>query len=100
MERVPNTTISGKPFSASVIDAVWNKAKDKNGYTILKIDHCGAVIMKEDYGKHTVFGWEIDHIIPVALGGTDDIDNLQALHWENNRYKADKYPEWECLRHY
>ena len=24
--------------------------------------------------------YEIDHIVPVALGGTDDLDNLRALH--------------------
>ena len=27
------------------------------------------------------YGWEIDHIKPVARGGTDNLNNLQALYW-------------------
>jgi len=41
------------------------------------------------------YGWEIDHIMPTSLGGTDDVGNLQPLHWENNRKKGDSYP-WYC----
>jgi 5-methylcytosine-specific restriction endonuclease McrA len=50
----------------------------------------------DDYGitdsKH---GWEVDHIIPVSKGGTDDLSNLQPLQWDNNRKKGDTYP-WNC----
>ena len=37
-------------------------------------------------------GWEIDHIKPVARGGSDDLSNLQPLYWETNRNKGDQYP--------
>jgi len=48
-----------------------------------------------DYG--IVLSGEIDHIKPVSLGGTDDLRNLQPLHWRNNRYKGDNYPDWDCV---
>jgi hypothetical protein len=62
----------------------------------VKLDPCGAAIVWSDFGDTTAeTGWEIDHIIPVAHGGTDDLDNLQALQWENNRAKGDAL-DWEC----
>lgn len=35
----------------------------------------------------------IDHIIPQALGGTDDIENLQPMHKKCNSNKGCKMPE-------
>ena len=33
---------------------------------------------------------EVDHIIPVAAGGSDDIDNLTTACWDCNRGKSDR----------
>lgn len=35
----------------------------------------------------------VDHIIPCARGGSDDLDNLQLAHRYCNRQKSDKMPE-------
>ena len=35
----------------------------------------------------------VDHIIPCAKGGSDDLDNLQLAHRQCNRLKSDKMPE-------
>ena len=35
----------------------------------------------------------VDHIIPCAKGGSDDLDNLQLAHRACNRMKSDKMPE-------
>ena len=35
----------------------------------------------------------VDHIIPCAKGGSDDLDNLQLAHRICNRNKSDKMPE-------
>lgn len=41
----------------------------------------------------------IDHIIPRALGGTNDINNLQILSWFENRCKCNMTAdEWEDIK--
>ncbi|MEJ2648475.1 MAG: HNH endonuclease signature motif containing protein [Sedimentisphaerales bacterium] len=37
-------------------------------------------------------GWEIAHIKPVPKGGTDELDNLQALNSAANAKKGNLYP--------
>ena len=49
----------------------------------------------EHGNRDSEYGWEIDHIEPVALGGGDELTNLQPLNWQNNVKKGDQYP-WNC----
>ncbi len=98
MPRQPNTTTTGGSFNQSSIDAVWRKSQVVPGYdpNWYRKDRCGAWIGKSSYGTTSQYGWEIDHIRPVARVGTDDFGNLQPLHWRNNRGKGDDYPQWYC----
>ena len=84
-------------FTDDKIKAVWEKAKSIDGYDADKYrqDLAGAWIQKDKYGQAEVFGWEIDHQFPSSLGGNDCTENLQPLHWENNRKKADNFPKFQ-----
>lgn len=48
--------------------------------------YCGIEI-------HPLDPWQIDHQIPVAAGGTDDLDNLVPACRPCNRLKSDRDPE-------
>ncbi|MEW5953437.1 MAG: HNH endonuclease signature motif containing protein [Bacillota bacterium] len=99
MTRQPSRTLLNESFDPWTILAVWDKAAIVPGYNHgeLRKDRCDAWIRFGDYGNvNSNFGWEIDHDKPVAKGGTDDLNNLQPLHWLNNRGKGDNWPNWTC----
>ena len=88
MQREPNTDASGRPFPAETVEAVWQKARTMGTYSTLRVDAWGWTIVRQDYANtRSRYGWEIDHIVPLDHGGTDDLSNLQPLQWENNRRK-------------
>ena len=90
MFRFPNTDGLGKPFDAATIQAVWNKAELSSKHSPFKTDAFGSLMWKEGYdNSNSKLGWEIDHIKPVSGGGGDELENLQALQWENSRHKRD-----------
>src|SRR5262245_20790135 len=64
----------GTSFTETVIEQVWRKGSiPAPGIEHLwRKDACGAWIGRSAYGdRHSDFGWEIDHITPLAAVGSD-----------------------------
>jgi len=81
------------PSKKNINDA-WEEAKTirgKNPETWRK-DPYGNVIRKGSYGTQGNYGWELDHSKPKSKGGSDSDRNIQPVHWDENRKKAEKYP--------
>jgi 5-methylcytosine-specific restriction endonuclease McrA len=78
-------------FTKKQIDTVWNLAQKVRGQDPDKVrqDPYGNRMNRDSYGKTTATGWEVDHIIPSARGGSDATRNLQALKASVNRAKSD-----------
>lgn len=86
-------------FSDYIVSAVWDKADAIDGYdmNMWRKDFAGAWIRRDHYGVESKYGWEIDHLRPVSQGGSDELSNLRALHWRNNRKKSDNYPRFQTI---
>jgi len=78
--------------SKKQIQEVWEKAKPIRGKDpdVWRKDIYGDKIRFGSYGTQGEYGWEIDHKNSKDKGGSDQIRNLQPLHWEENREKGAK----------
>ena len=86
-------------WSQATIQKVWQKAvkvSDENDAAGFRKDACGAWMKFDQHGDRSAkYGWEVDHKKPLALRGSDDLENLQPLRWENNVEKGDS-PTLKC----
>jgi hypothetical protein len=69
---------------------LWN---DAFGPVNQAKDFTGREIRKDAYGKKTSpYGWDKEHILPLALNGPDVVENIQIAHIETNRAKGEDNP--------
>ena len=66
---------------------VWLKGHEVLGRdpSLWRYDDNWTLIHWHEHGnRNSDYGWEIDHIVAKALGGSDDLANLRPLHWRAN----------------
>lgn len=81
------TTLGGGLSELARRLVIWKKAHPDPQYdpAVFRKDDFGWWIKYDDYGKHSSdYGWEIDHIRPKSLGGSDHLSNLRPLHHRVN----------------
>lgn len=85
-------------FTEEKIQKVWEKGIiDSNAKPEeFRKDTCGAWMARNEYGKETDEGWEIDHVYPASKGGDNELENLRPMNWANNRSKGDDFPSYSC----
>lgn len=85
-------------FALEMVESIWNRAAEMEGLDpkLFRKDACGAVMARSQYGiRDSNFGWEIDHVYPIAMGGDDNIENLRAMQWENVESKGSDFPVYK-----
>lgn len=98
--RSCGTDRQGRWFNPLVVQAVWQKGQIVPGDdpSVWRKDVCGAWIRRDSHGDtSSQYGWEVDHVLPVARGGGDELSNLQPLQWNNNRSKGDQLTADYCV---
>lgn len=49
---------------------------------------CGGTLRIQSYGRGGRYGWEVEHSVPLARGGSENLRNLFPAHGTCNRAKG------------
>lgn len=71
-------------YSERDLDLIFAKAQPYPGYPGYALDCDGRIIGRHAYGQAGDFGWEVDHVIPSAIGGLHAFGNVRPRHWMGN----------------
>lgn len=82
-------------MNEEIVLKIWDKGRHVDGLSpeMFRMDSCGALMLFSKFGNHEdEYGWGIDHIYPIALGGDERLENLRPMQWRNLQSKATDFP--------
>ncbi|MCG3147231.1 MAG: hypothetical protein PCFJNLEI_00669 [Verrucomicrobiae bacterium] len=82
---------AGETLDEDLVKQVWKKGAVLPGHDPNKVrkDKCGAwMVFTEHDNRESEFGWEIDRVTSNDHGGSDALNNLRPVHWENVASKS------------
>ena len=68
-------------------DNFW---KNEFGNKIVATDFDGKEIRRKDFGTHSPYDWDVDHILPKSKNGQNEIVNFQIVNRLTNDQKGEK----------
>lgn len=79
-------------YSEDRLNQIWEKGhvvrgKDPDQY---RRDDNGNLMYRASYGKFSPMGWNVDHKVAQANGGSDNLRNLRPLNSRDNSSKGAK----------
>ena len=80
------------------VEQVWRKGMVTvfGDPALVRLDEQGNIIQRDKYGdRKSLFGWEIDQIVPRELGGSDDISNLRPAQCRANAHLRVHWASYE-----
>ncbi len=69
-------------------------AEDYHGYLMCREGYGDEDFFIIDAGERIYCGWNLHHVFPVALGGTNAVSNLVCTNIETNRLAGEKTTYW------
>ena len=74
-------------------------AEDFHGYLMCRDAYGDDEYFVIDHGTRIYCGWNIHHVLPVALGGTNAVSNLVCINIATNEAAENKITFWidDCL---
>jgi hypothetical protein len=82
-------------YAYSELHSFWEASRIAYGRDPFwwRVDWLGRLMHRMEYGnRQSEYGWEVDHVWPKSLYGSDNAANLEATNWRTNAAKSDRTP--------